>query len=334
MQQKRVRIQFAGAMLSYCEQRNISAIQLCSNAGISLDFILGSDTEDLSHDDLRALWRHAISLSGDPAFGLHFGESLQLAALGIVGDVIKSSPSIGAALEAACSLIPQITDLFNATVAKTTDQFSVTLTAKDEPVSNVSKQIADFVIVFSVHELDGLVLRKVTPLKVKIPGSSYNSGEYERVFRCKPHFGANNYQIMFDGELFRAPLLTANYETQQALLGIATAAKNTAIDQKAMFHSRVQDYVAGNAYLGIPTLQEVAANFNMTPRSLQRRLRDESTSYQQIADAIRRKLAVDYMKAGKYPIKEISAILGYNEVSAFSRAFKRWTGQTPMTYNA
>lgn len=333
MQQKRVRIQFAGAMLSYCEHRNISAIQLCSLAGISLDFILGSHTEDLSHDDLRALWHHAVSLSGDPLFGLHFGESLQLAALGIVGEVIKSSPSIGAALEAACSLIPQITDLCSASVAIATDQFSVELSVTDEPISNISRHIADFLMVFCVHELDGLVLRKVTPLKVKIPGSSFNSAEYGRVFRCTPNFGAHNYQVTFDGELLRAPLLTANYETQQALLDIVAAAKNTKINQKSSFHSKVQDYVSGNVYLGIPTLQEVAANFNMTPRSLQRRLRGESTSYQQIADEIRRKLAVEYIKTGRYPIKEISAILGYNEVSAFSRAFKRWTGQPPVTYN-
>ncbi len=334
MKQKSVRTQFAGALLSYCEQRNISAIQLCSRAGISLDSILGNDAGDLSHSDLRSLWREAVKLSGDPLFGLHFGESLQLAALGIVGEVIKSSPSIGAALDAACSLTPQITDAVSATVANTTEKFSVIISATHETISDVSRHVADFIMVFCVHELDGLVLRKVTPLNVKIPGPHFNSGEYERVLRCKPEFGSNHYQITFDSVLYHVPVLTANYEAQQSLLNRAMAAKATKMSSNAEFCSKVRDYLSGNAYLGIPTLQEVAANFHMTARSLQRRLRSESTSYQQIADSIRKELAVDYMKTGKYPVKEISAILGYNEVSAFTRAFKRWTGQTPVTYNA
>ncbi|MGV3557324.1 helix-turn-helix domain-containing protein [Larkinella arboricola] len=95
---------------------------------------------------------------------------------------------------------------------------------------------------------------------------------------------------------------------------------------------RIRSYLLTNAYLGVPTLEQMAANFNTSPRSLQRKLQDEGVTYQQVADSIRKSLALNYLSSGTYPVKEISYILGYNELSAFSRAFKRWTGTTPGHY--
>jgi AraC-like DNA-binding protein len=74
-------------------------------------------------------------------------------------------------------------------------------------------------------------------------------------------------------------------------------------------------------------LEQLAANFNTSSRSLQRRLRAEDTSYQQLARDCRMSLAIYYLEAGRHQVKEISQMLGYNEISAFSRAFKRWTGK-------
>jgi AraC-like DNA-binding protein len=94
---------------------------------------------------------------------------------------------------------------------------------------------------------------------------------------------------------------------------------------------RIRSFLLANAYLGIPSLEQLAANFNTSPRSLQRKLQEEGVTYQEVADSIRKSLALHYLSSGS-PVKEISYILGYNELSAFSRAFKRWTGRTPVTY--
>jgi AraC-like DNA-binding protein len=100
------------------------------------------------------------------------------------------------------------------------------------------------------------------------------------------------------------------------------------------FQVKILDYLMKNSYLGILSLEDVASNFNVTTRSLQRRLQEEGVTFQQLADSVRKSLALHYMESGKYQIKEISNMLGYNELSAFSRAFKRWTGKTPVIYQA
>jgi AraC-like DNA-binding protein len=63
-------------------------------------------------------------------------------------------------------------------------------------------------------------------------------------------------------------------------------------------------------------------------------LQEESVTFQQLADSVRKSLALSYLESGKYQIKEVSYMLGYNELSAFSRAFKRWTGKAPFEYRS
>jgi AraC-like DNA-binding protein len=77
----------------------------------------------------------------------------------------------------------------------------------------------------------------------------------------------------------------------------------------------------------------VAKRLGMTSRSLQRRLKDEGTSFQAVRDTTRQELARRYLDA-KLSIAEISFLLGFSEPSAFFRAFKRWTGLTPLEARA
>lgn len=67
-------------------------------------------------------------------------------------------------------------------------------------------------------------------------------------------------------------------------------------------------------------------------RQLQRELQAENTSYQQLLDETRQKLALSYLKDRENSLGDVAFLLGFSKPSAFYRAFKRWTGQTPRTY--
>jgi AraC-like DNA-binding protein len=77
----------------------------------------------------------------------------------------------------------------------------------------------------------------------------------------------------------------------------------------------------------------MAKRLGLTARSLQRRLQDEGTSFQALRDETRRSLADRYLGQG-LSVAEISFLLGFSEPSAFFRAFKRWTGLTPVERRA
>ncbi|GAB3541500.1 AraC family transcriptional regulator [Spirosoma fluminis] len=326
-------LRFVLGMLAYTIQKDVSPERLCKLAGLDWEEVKAGKTP-LTAKQVNDLWLNASHLTKDPLFGLHFGESLQLAALGIVGQIIQNSRTVGEALTHAAEFIHLLTDLFDMDVTQTGRTFSVQFVANEDRVKAypfLYRQLADLATVFVLHELDGLLLEKMTPLTVTLPYVSPDYQEYERVLRCRSVNEGDTYALVFDGRYRDVPILTANYELQQLLLQKASAMSNS-LEAGQSLKERICTFLLANAYLGIPTLDGIAANFNTSSRSLQRRLQEEGVTYQQLADSIRKSLALHYLESGKYPIKEISYILGYNEISAFTRAFKRWTGYSPINY--
>lgn len=78
-----------------------------------------------------------------------------------------------------------------------------------------------------------------------------------------------------------------------------------------------------------PTASQTAQLLHMSPRTLQRRLLLQGTSVKRLVEEVRRELALQHVQGSSMPLAEIAFVLGFSDVSAFHRAFKRWTGQTP-----
>lgn len=323
--------QFALNLIAYAVQRDISAVELCKNANIDLAAIKKS-TILITKKQMDDLWLYATRLGNDSLFGLHFGESLQLSALGVIGEIIKNSNTVGEAITIAASLTHLVTDLFQMEITRSKQTFTIKLIANDgsESVNFTAHQMSDLLMVFIVHELDGLILEKIKPRSVVFPYTVSDPLEYERVLRCKPLKKRNEYALSFDLKYWDEPILSANYELQRLLLQKVQASKNKTAS--GVFSEKIHQYLMANAYLGILSLEDVAANFNVAPRSLQRKLQEEGVTFQYVSDSVRKSLAIHYIESGKHQIKEISNMLGYNELSAFSRAFKRWTGKAPLSY--
>ena len=83
---------------------------------------------------------------------------------------------------------------------------------------------------------------------------------------------------------------------------------------------------------GEPKLAQVANKIATSPRTLQRRLKNYGLEFKKLVAETRRRFALDYLKDRKNTLTQIAFLLGYSEVSAFNRAFKRWTGSTPLDY--
>ncbi|KIG13523.1 Transcriptional regulator, AraC family protein [Enhygromyxa salina] len=81
-----------------------------------------------------------------------------------------------------------------------------------------------------------------------------------------------------------------------------------------------------------PTVAVIADKLHMSGRSLQRRLHQEGTSFTAVLTDLRRDRALRYLKDRRISISEVAFLLGYLDVSAFHRSFKRWTGTTPQEY--
>lgn len=323
-------------MIAYAVQRDVNAAQLCKLAGIDLAMLKKENAPPVTAQQMQDLWLNASRLTNDPLFGLHFGESLQPAALGTVGHIIQSSATVGEALTHAAALTHHVTDQCRIEIHRSTKTFHVALipAADQGPTPPYAfRQLIDVLMVVIIHELDGLLLEKIAPQAVYLAYRVPDPAAYERVFRCKPTKRPGVYELVFDIKYWDEPLLTANYDLQSLLLQKVSSMPQPEVQPHGL-KNRIYNYLLANSYLGVSSLNDMAANFNISPRSLQRKLKEEGVKYQDIADEVRRSLAVYYISSGSYPLKDISWMLGYNELSAFTRAFKRWTGSTPVSYQS
>ena len=102
-------------------------------------------------------------------------------------------------------------------------------------------------------------------------------------------------------------------------------------DEDELEH-KVRRAVSEKLSEGVPTLTEIATALGMGARTLQRRLSDKDQSFQGLVDLARRELAQQLLLETDYSLAEIAFLTGFSEQSGFTRAFKRWSGQTPRSY--
>ena len=323
--------QFVLALLAYAVQRNIDPQRLCEVCGIDYKVLTSEKKYPLSDVQVNNLWRNAEQLSNDPLFGLHFGESMQLAALGVIGQIVQTSSTIGEALTHACSFVHLITDMFDLKVLHSEKDFKVNFIINEDKASQYPfafRNMADYLMVFVVHELNGLLLVKVQPLAARFPYALSDPSEYSRLFACRIPSKSNELSLQFPKSILNQPVLSANYELQNHLLKqVGNLIKSQS--NRHTIQTRIYNYLLSNSYLNALSLDDVAANFNLSARSLQRKLSDEGVTYFEIVEEVKKNLATTYLSSTQYSVKDISNILGYQEQSAFVRAFKRWTNKTP-----
>jgi AraC-like DNA-binding protein len=176
----------------------------------------------------------------------------------------------------------------------------------------------------------------VTPPRlVKVELTHRTQGDpaaYRRWFDAPVSFGAGATQLVFARSALDVPLRTAD---PQLLAILSRHAEELAARDRSLppMIAQVERVLRKALRSDDAQVERVARELGLTGRSLQRRLKDEGTSFQLVRDKVRRELASRYLE-DELSMAEISFLLGFSEPSAFFRAFKRWTGLTPLESRA
>ncbi|MFI9209822.1 AraC family transcriptional regulator [Streptomyces sp. NPDC053253] len=158
--------------------------------------------------------------------------------------------------------------------------------------------------------------------------------EYALLFGAPCVFGARRTAAVFDRADLDAPVLR-DAAALQVFLRSAPAGVLVRADHGGTVTGRVR-HLIGRALPAepVPTPQQLADRLSMSPQTLRRRLAAEGTTYQRLRDQVRRDHAIAELSGGRVSIELLSRQLGFSEPSAFHRAFRRWTGETPRAYRA
>ena len=323
-------------MLDFLERQGVSAADVMRAAGLELD-ALSKPAQRVPGSAVERLWEEAERRTGDPHLGLHMGESHKTGALDILGYVILSCRSARDVLDRLARYAAILNDGLRVRVV---DDGGMT-TCRFEAIEGLDNYLtrsprhaieamASGVAVTMRHLPERAVdLREITFCH-RAPS---DIAEHRRIFGREVGFGAAENRLVF----LTTDLDAAVRSSNPALLEVFERHANALIDHldpQGPVARRVVELL-GERVKGIaPTLDDLASELAMSARSLQRSLRAEGTSFQQLLDDVRRELAVRHLAVRGTSAAQVAFLTGFSEPSAFSRAFRRWTGSTPGAYCA
>jgi len=168
------------------------------------------------------------------------------------------------------------------------------------------------------------------PLRVTIAHArSEGLAEYNRFFGCRTEFAAPCDAVVFQDEYRRLPVVSADPHLSDILVHYCEETLASRKRARGSFRVRVENVIAPLLPHGKPRTSDVAGKLHLSPRTLARRLADEDLSFASVLEEMRRDLAMCYLEDAKLSISQVAWLLGFQEASAFTHAFRRWTGRTP-----
>jgi AraC-like DNA-binding protein len=250
---------------------------------------------------------------------------------GILDYVIRNSRTLGESLERLARYTHVNNSIADCVIETDAERARVSFVQPPTVSQTFARLSATAWLASCVVIVRQLVGAEFAPLEALLPNPEPGEGDreaYRSLLRCPLRFSAPCAAFaVARAELARPvenadPVLAALIEPhlERALAEAASSSAAAAPVRRTLF-----------AMLGgqEPTLERVAKRLGTTPRTLQRRLRDENTTFQCLLDSVRHELALVHVGRQAASLDEIAWLLGFSNGSAFHRAFKRWTGVTP-----
>ena len=154
---------------------------------------------------------------------------------------------------------------------------------------------------------------------------------HETYFGCPVLFDSDRDALLVSNEVLRAPNKLGD-ESISRFFEAHLASEVSQIEDPRSLDRQVLNEISRVLSEGVPKISDLAGHLCMSARTLQRKLADGGYTYQSLIDEARRRLSARLLRETDYSLSEVAFMTGFSDQSAFTRAFKRWEGQTPRSY--
>ncbi len=284
----------------------------------------------IPRDRFHRVWIAASELTGDPCIGLHAGERIHPHAVNLFGYLMLSSTTLGDGLRRVARFQRVLTDQpwLGIDDSDARVRIRVGIEDGDEELRAIH---AEYVAPLVLQMMSWVSETDVEPVEARFEHAPRGPiSEYERILRCPVKFAAEQSDIVLIAETLDRPSIHANERLAMLHQEFAEQLLADATDMRSA--ARVRRALAECLESGAPGLPTVARRLGMSARSLQRRLSKERTSFSEVLEMLRRDIAREHLQRHDTPIAEIAYLTGFSEVSAFTRAVRRWFGHSPARF--
>jgi AraC-like DNA-binding protein len=268
--------------------------------------------------------RHCAAKTGCQHFALVLGQRTRLSHLGLPGQLARHSPTLGVAI-GTFAVYEHLDSQGLATFLLEKDGVATVGPVIYQKGAEHGDQIYDLYIAATLSIMRELCGARWRPERVLLSHSKPTDvGPYRRAFQAPCQFNAERTALVFPTSLLDHELVGADPEQLRILEEQAHARDDLSVVFRLRRTLRILLLAQGASG------DEVARLLSMHHRTLNRHLKAEGTTFQQLLDEVRFEAACQLLDTARIPITEIAVSLGYAETSAFSRAFRRWSGATPV----
>jgi AraC-like DNA-binding protein len=270
-----------------------------------------------------------VALTGDPDLGLRAGQVTCIGGGGPLDYALHSAQSLRESVSVAHRYGRLYSDALDVNVSIKDDSATLQLESK----LPWPRPIADFAMCTWYRNHLRPHLDPAADIECSFSYAQPDSvALHQKIFgKAKLTFGAS-----FDGFSFEIRRLDRSLASSDPLLHAVHCehleALYTSLPEPLTISLRVRQLIAAELRHGRPSSVSVARKLHMSRRTLVRRLEAEGTSFTDQLEELRRQLALRFVSMRTLPLGEITALLGFSHVQGFHRAFKRWTGKTPLRY--
>ena len=320
----KTRYRIASAVLRVCRVLEISPERVCHHANLPADTLTEPD-RGVSAAQVYALWDAVHTEAGKPNLPVELASmSVRTGFLPAVF-AFACSPDVWIGLQrlakfkplvGPCVLITELTD----------DALIVEMLPVDDTPQ--PSGFATYECVFITELIRQHTGQDITPLSTQVPPRANFETILKEYLGYAPSPGPH-LRLVFSAEIAKLPLMSENAELWQVF---EADLQRRMLDLEAMqpIDIRVRQALLELLPGGSPSAQAVSDRLRLSKRTLHRRLSEVGTPFQAVLDDTRHELALHYLGQDEIGMEEISYLLGFGDPNSFFRAFRGWTGTTPM----
>ena len=327
----RVAAAYVQPLLEVAAAHGITLPALAVAAGLSTQ-ALSPLPDTLDADAYVRLLDAGAALTQLPHFGLMVGERVKLGTYSVYGLILLSCRDFGEVLRQTLRFESLAHDLGHSTLQITGD---IAEYQWHSQYPHASRHLAESVFAGVRVFSNWLAGRELPAAQLTFTHAApQDCSEHLRIFGPDVRFGAAAHSARFDAALLGLPVPNADVGLYPVLQQHAEALlkEKMRVNAEADIVTQVRTRIANNLSHDRARLATVAQELNQSTRTMQRKLSEAGTSFQQVLDQTRKALAQTYLRQRDLSLSDIAFLLGFQDQSAFSHAFKEWTRESPGNY--
>jgi AraC-like DNA-binding protein len=321
---------WARRVVAELDRAGLPASEILGTVELHREQLTGPDAHIPFHAHVMLLENAARALR-EPCFGFRLGSEIELTEAGLVAYVTLNSHDLGAALRNMCRYLVILTEGSVGDLRQEAGEVKLLFSFAD-PVGTASRQLHEFGVTVMVRVCEAITGHRVRPVRVELrhetacPMLARRLGLPVTVYQ--PHSA-----LVLDAASLTVPVVNADARLLDLLRRYADdlLARRARKDDLV---ARAERWILENLHTGDVGVARLARGLGMSDRTLARRLAEDGLTPAGLVEELRQQLANKYLAERAFPLGRITYLLGYSDLSAFTRAFRRWTGRTPSTWRA